>query len=446
MISKTGHVLRCKDCNILSGSKFQNQPRFLRLGDRKNRKLIVVEANIDREMSTSKRMRGADAPVITKTKRLVMNSPGTMSLAQGIVHWAPPEAALEKAKSQIMDNPVVHGYGPDEGMPELREKLREKLQRENGLEDYDVHVTCGAQQAFANLVLTILDPEDEAVLFVPYYFNHLMMIQMAGGAESIRFGPYVPETYHPDLDWLETVLSSDKPPKMVVLVNPNNPTGVVMSKEELDRAVSLCAKANAWLVVDNTYEHFVYDGKSHVCPQGKHVVHIFSFSKAFGMMGWRQGYIAFHKDAPGGLGTELLKVQDTVPICANQLGQLLSIGALEAGRGWVGERVEALEKNRSRIHKALECLGEENIAPSDGAIYKWCKLPPGCEDDDRVVEWLVNKHKVCVIPGSSCGCPGHIRVAFANLGEKDCDVAAGRLEKGLKELKEHGIQIIDDSM
>eukprot|EP00890_Picochlorum_soloecismus_P006017 jgi/Picsp_1/6416/NSC_03764-R1_transaminase transferring nitrogenous groups len=433
MISKAERVLRCKDCNILvSGAKFQNQPRFWRrVGDRKNRKVVEAKGGSDREMSTSKRMRGADAPVITKTKGLVMNSPGTLSLAQGIVHWAPPEAALEKVKSQIMENPVVHGYGPDEGMPELREKLREKLQRENGLEDYDVHVTCGAQQAFANLVLTILDPEDEA---------------MAGGAESIRFGPYVPETYHPDLDWLETVLSSDKPPKMVVLVNPNNPTGVVMSKEELDRAASLCAKAHAWLVVDNTYEHFVYDGKSHVCPKGEHVVHIFSFSKAFGMMGWRQGYIAFHKDAPGGLGTELLKVQDTVPICANQLGQLLSLGALEAGRGWVGEKVEALEKSRSRIHKALECLGEESIAPSDGAIYKWCRLPPGCEDDDRVVEWLVKKHKVCVIPGSSCGCPGHIRVAFANLGEKDCDVAAGRLEKGLNELKEHGIQVIDDSV
>lgn len=396
---------------------------------------------------TSKRMQVTNDPVITKTKGLTLSTPGTMSLAQGIVHWKPPDCALERATWAMEHLEGIHGYGPDEGNQELRTALCEKIARENGLCEYDVHVTTGANQAFANLVLSMLDPDDTAVLFAPFYFNHMMAIQMTGGSDSVEVAPFKEETYHPDLDWLESRMqdTSRPTPKLVVLVNPNNPTGAVMGQEELERASNLCADAGAWLVVDNTYEHFTYDGKTHFCPRGKHVVHVFSFSKAFGMMGWRQGYIAFHPDAPGDLGQELLKVQDTVPICPTQISQQVSLGALEAGRPWVTGKIEGLLENRSIVLSALECLGKENIAPSEGAIYIWAKLPQGCNDDDVVVEWLVKKHKVCVIPGSSCGCPGHIRVAFANLQKEDCKIAASRLAQGLKELVSSGTQILHTS-
>ena len=106
-----------------------------------------------------------------------------------------------------------------------------------------------------------------------------MAIQMAGGAENIIYGPCDPKTFHPDLDFLEQQLASPHPPKVCVLVNPCNPTGVLLSKEELDRAAALCAAAGTWLVVDNTYEQFVFDERGHHCPAGSNVIHIFSFSK-----------------------------------------------------------------------------------------------------------------------------------------------------------------------
>lgn len=89
-----------------------------------------------------------------------------------------------------------------------------------------IMVTAGANQAFVNIVLALLDPWDKVVLFRPYYFNHLMALQMTGGARSVRFGPCDPSTFHPDLNWLEQELLGPSPPKMVVLVNPCNPTGV----------------------------------------------------------------------------------------------------------------------------------------------------------------------------------------------------------------------------
>ena len=97
---------------------------------------------------------------------------------------------------------------------------------------HEVMVTSGANQAFTNLVLTLLDPSDAAILFVPYYFNHLMALQMTGGGHNVVYGQCDPHTWKPDLDWLEQALQGPKPPRMVVLVNPCNPTGtqIAMSK------------------------------------------------------------------------------------------------------------------------------------------------------------------------------------------------------------------------
>lgn len=90
-------------------------------------------------------------------------------------------------------------------------------------------VTAGANQAFTNIVLTLLDPSDGIVLFVPYYFNHLMAVQMTGGAANVIYGQCDPQTWHPDLDWLEQQLQQPGRLKMVVLVNPCNPTGAEFS-------------------------------------------------------------------------------------------------------------------------------------------------------------------------------------------------------------------------
>ena len=90
---------------------------------------------------------------------------------------------------------------------------------------YNVSVTSGANQALASLMITLLDPTDRTVMFKPYYFNALMAVQMMGGANTVMYGPSHPETFHPDLDWLEKELQGPNKPKLVYIVNPCNPTG-----------------------------------------------------------------------------------------------------------------------------------------------------------------------------------------------------------------------------
>ncbi|KAJ4765891.1 Aspartate aminotransferase [Rhynchospora pubera] len=391
----------------------------------------------------ARRALDTNTPVMVEIQKLQRSKEDLMSLAQGVVYWQPPEQALNKVKEMVWD-PVVSKYGADEGLAELREALREKLRRENNLPNSSVMVTAGANQAFVNIVLTLCDPGDSVVMFSPYYFNAYMSFQMTG-ITDILVGPADPDTLLPDLEWLEKTLSQkgDKPvPKLVTVVNPGNPSGVYIPLPTLKRISDICKKAGSWFVVDNTYEYFMYDGLKHECIEGSHIVNVFSFSKAYGMMGWRVGYIAYPTEVDG-FAEQLLKVQDNIPICASIISQKLALHSLKVGPGWIQERVQDLVKNREILIKALSPLGEGAVKGGEGAIYLWAKLPDKYSDDFEVVKWLVHKHGIVVIPGSSSGGPGYLRISFGGLKEDDCHLAADRLKRGLEQLVTEGMVGID---
>ena len=369
---------------------------------------------------------------------------GIYSLAQGVVYWRPPpsmyHALADAADSNLdlestssgfgmdgatgNDGRVIHTYCPDEGYPPLVEALKRKLQIENGLHNPHVMVTSGANQAFINCVLTLLDEKDEegniskCVVFKPYYFNHVMAVQMTRGGktsavtsldsssmEALVVGP----TNHgvPDLDWLRSELeqnrysSGNNSIRMVALVNPGNPTGVALSYDFLNEIKDLTKEFGVWLIMDNTYEHFdvskkntLPDSTSHdlsdfPCFDEEHVINIFSFSKGYSMAGFRVGYIAFSSKCRNGTEKgkgsiayeEMLKVQDTIAICTSRISQMAALGALEAGRSWVHEQVATLDVGRKLILDAMKYSMEEVIG-GDGAMYVMGKLPDG--EDDKV--------------------------------------------------------------
>jgi katanin p60 ATPase-containing subunit A1 len=196
------------------------------------------------------------------------------------------------------------------------------------------------------------------------------------------------------------------------------------------------------LVLDNTYEYFVYDaGRPFHCVEAPHVINIFSFSKAYGMMGWRQGYLSYidsQVDVRGNawsLEAQLLKCQDTIPICPTIVSQHVALGALQdAGKSWVQSKLEDVVRNQQLIREVLvEAVGESNVWGGQGAIYLFVRLPPGV-DDNEVVKELALVHKVVIIPGTACGAPGHVRVSYANLVPEKCVEAAERLRSGLQRI------------
>lgn len=355
----------------------------------------------------------------------------------GFVYWKPPEEAIRQAAAEATED-MVSKYNADQGIPELVTALEEKVRKQNGLHKYKVIVTAGANQALASLMLTLLDPSDRTVMFKPYYFNALMAVQMTGGASTMVFGPCDPDSFHPDLDWLQQQLDSPEPPRLVYLVNPANPSGVTLSRQELERLAAMTEAAGTWLVIDNTYENFRFSGAEHVTVPGANVIHVFSFSKGYGLHGWRVGYMAYPDfDGSDDLGLQLVKVQDTVVIHAAILSQKLALKALHHGPRQA--EIDTLRRNREAALDAMRPLGTLGNGIYGGdAIYLFARLPAGCEDDVAVNRWLVNVHNVAVIPGSGCGFPGHIRVAFGQPHPDAFVSAAARLKAGIAQLCAEG--------
>ncbi|EDQ85760.1 uncharacterized protein MONBRDRAFT_38717 [Monosiga brevicollis MX1] len=383
------------------------------------------------QMAVSGTIRATDEPCIVKMNRILEGSEDVASLAQGVTYWNPPEACMAAATAAI-GQMETNRYNRVEGVPELTAALTRKLEADNKLHNQGVMVTMGANQAFMNVLLTLCEPGDEVMLFLPYYFNHHMALQMTG--MKCRKVARRPDTFELDMDAIKQHVSECK---MVVLVNPCNPSGAVTDAETLNTLSELCRQHNTYLVVDNTYEDFIWDDAAkHTCIQGPHVLNIFSFSKAYGLMGWRVGYIAYELNSPE-LAQSLLKVQDTIPICPCIISQRAAVAALEQGSTWVAERVATLAANRQAVLDALATVdGCQVLGQAQGAIYIMVRLP--VDDDMQAVEWLARQHHVAVIPGSACGARGHIRVAFANLDIDQCMAATARLVTGLQELQTHG--------
>jgi aspartate/methionine/tyrosine aminotransferase len=180
-------------------------------------------------------------------------------------------------------------------------------------------------------------------------------------------------------------------------------------------------------VLDCTYEHFVNLGAAATaneaarfdgCFGGEpHVIHIFSFSKSFALAGYRCGYLALPRGAPGLYG-QMLKAQDTVPIAPSRISQVAALGALRAGRGWVAKRFATLDVGRGAILRALQPL---KVMGGSGAMYFMAELPLRYKETDQdVARTLVRDYGVAVIPGSYCGFPGWIRVCYSNLPPDLC--------------------------
>jgi katanin p60 ATPase-containing subunit A1 len=236
---------------------------------------------------------------------------------------------------------------------------------------------------------------------------------------------------------------------LVYLVSPGNPTGVTLPRATLDEVAALTGAVGAWFILDSTYEAFSGEPAPPATPAaplpaGPHVLHVGSFSKAYGAAGWRVGFIAFAEDGSGSLFSALLKINDTIPVHAAVASQALAVACLEAegaGRAWSRRAVAGLASSRTAARAALQPLVNAGGSVAGGdAIYWWVTLPPGCcgrdfDDDAAVARWLVAKHGVAVVPGSACGCPGHLRVAFGKPAPGPAfQAAADRLRAGCEEL------------
>ncbi|MEY2880665.1 MAG: hypothetical protein RLZZ15_3045, partial [Verrucomicrobiota bacterium] len=366
-------------------------------------------------LAESRRLAAVQSPIIPVIADLVRAHPGTISLGQGVVGYAPPPEAFADLAAFAAE-PANHKYAAVAGTPALLAALAQHLAADHGIATGPAHgnrllVTAGGNLAFANALLALCDPGDEVILPTPYYFNHEMMITMANCRPVL-----VPTDANYQLDLTALRAAITPRTRAIVTVSPNNPTGAVYPAATLRAVNALCAAHGIFHISDEAYAAFTYDGAAHFSAASlpgaaAHTISLFSLSKAYGFASWRIGWMVF----PAQLEAAMRKIQDTLLICPPVISQFAAVGALRAGTPWVHEKIAALAAVRTVVRDALAPLAAEGIAeipPADGAFYFLLRLKRTSRPPLEIAELLVREHGVAVIPGNAFGLAHgcHLRV------------------------------------
>ena len=384
-------------------------------------------------MSISQRLQNVQDPVIPIVADKIRQTPGCISLGQGISHWSAPQevyqAIQELGASQQLDR-----YGVARGNDELHQAIREKTARDNQYsisDDQRILVCAGSNMGFFQTVSAVCDPGDEVILPAPYYFNHEMAIRIAGCTPVI-----VPchDNYQLDLQRISDAITERT--RLIVSISPNNPSGAVYPLEDLRALNALCAKHNCYHFSDEAYEYFCYDGE-HASPMqladsASHTIASYSLSKSYGMAGWRCAWLVY----PQQLESALIKIQDTNLICPPQISQTAALAALQVGSDWVRERVDTLVPVRSSVLEQLHSISDiADVSDASGAFYVILRLKKQLQDM-TVVDQLISEHKVAVLPGSTFGLDQacSLRLAFGALDAESVDAGIKRLTNGLRQI------------
>ena len=336
--------------------------------------------------------------VIREMTRLAL-AHDAINLAQGFPDFPAPDEVKRAACAAIEDD--VNQYSITWGAAPLREALAEKYGRDYGLRvdpEREICVTCGATEAMAAAVLGIADPGDEVVVFEPFYENY--------GADAIIAGavPRYVTLHEPDWTFDEAALAAafNDRTRVVILNNPNNPTGKVFSREELGAIARLCEKFGVIAISDEIYEHITYDGVRHIpiatVPgmEDRSVV-ISALSKTYSVTGWRVGWTI----APPEVTDAIRRVHDFLTVGAPAPLQQAGTAALRLPATYYERLAADYAERRDLMLEVLEQARLHPVRPS-GAYYMMTDSSAlGLGDDIAAARALVEGARVAAVPGSS---------------------------------------------
>jgi aspartate/methionine/tyrosine aminotransferase len=340
-----------------------------------------------------------------------------LDLAQAVPSYAPAEALIRHV-GDVAREPETALYSEILGTWKLREALAAHLgvDYRASVAPENVAITSGCNQAFCVAASALAGPGDEVILSVPYYFNHLMWLQMQG-IEPVCL-PF--DAARPDRVPLARVEEAVTPrTRAFVLVSPCNPTGAEFPAADIDALHGFLSSRGVSLIVDETYKDFRADaGPPHtLMATGAHaregLVQLFSFSKAYSMTGYRVGAIACSRD----LLTEIEKVLDCVAICPPRISQEAARYALGHLDDWRDAKAALMRERVEALRRAFACSNLKFQLVSSGAYFAYLRHPfPGRRARD-VARELADRENILCLPGSFFG-PGqedYLRLAFANV-------------------------------
>ena len=353
-------------------------------------------------MRISGRVQGFTESVIREMTRVVSEH-GGVNLAQGMPNFPPPAAVLEAAHRALDGD--FHQYAITWGAPSLRGAIADKYRAFYGMAiDPDRHVTvcCGATETMLSTLLAVLNPGDEVVVFEPFYENYGPGCIISGAVPV--WVPLEPPDFSFDPDRLARAVT---PRTRAIIVNsPNNPSGKVFSRADLQVIADLCLRHGLLAITDEIYEHIVYDGLGHtpiatLPGMAERTITISGASKSYSVTGWRVGWAVAAED----LSVGIRRAHDFVTVGAPHPLQEAAVAALALPDAYYVELREGYRRRRDLLLGYLEQAGFVAWKPR-GAYYILTDVARfmkalGLPDDTAFAMWLVKELGVATVPGSS---------------------------------------------
>jgi len=306
-------------------------------------------------------------------------------------------------------------YSPTDGIPSLKKAIIQYTEEnyDKRVQPENIIVSSGAKQAIYNILFALLNPQDEVIIPAPYWVSYPEIVKMVYGVPVI----VTPEDggLHPRMIDITKAVSPST--KVIIVNSPNNPSGLVFSRNFIEEIVEFCEEKRIYLIMDDIYHKLVFDGKKatpcyEFTPQDieeSHVISVNGVSKLYGMTGFRIGWTI----APGNLVRIMTNIQAQTTSCASVVLQAAAEGALTGIQSVVENLRLTIENNRNVIMQELKSFVGVRTIPPDGTFYCFPDFSAYQTDSVKLSEFLLKKALVVTVPGKEFGMEGRLRLSFA---------------------------------
>ena len=354
------------------------------------------------------------AAVVQKADKLRATGVKLVDFGAGEPDFPTPDHIKQAAVRALEEN--FTKYTPTGGTRELKEALVDRHAKDFG-SHYSVEeclVTVGGKQAIFEAMVATLNDGDEVILPVPYWVSFLDIINYAGG-KAVFLETDEAENFAVRADAVEKLITPRT--KMIVVNSPNNPTGAVVSREEMERLLEVAARHKILLLSDECYCHFLYDDPPFSLGSSKdreHLLIVGSLSKTYAMTGWRVGFALGSTK----LLANMLKLQSHSTSNPTSIAQKAAVEALRASQDSVRAMLAEYRRRRDRVVEGLRAIPDIKCTMPQGAFYAYPNISAylhrdGLADTTVLAEKLLEEAHVAVVPGPAFGTQQHVRLSYA---------------------------------
>ena len=348
-----------------------------------------------------------------------------------------PDHIVEAAIAACRE-PSNHRYGPASGLPELREALVDKTERDSKWrpETSQILITNGGKHAVYNSCAALIDPGDEVLLPAPYWTTYPEAIALAGGI-TVEVPTDIESEFKVTVEQLEAATTAAT--KALFFVSPSNPTGAVYSAEEIIAIGQWAIERGIWIIADEIYEHLTYEGHEHhsiraLLPEiDDQCLIVNGVAKTYAMTGWRVGWMIGPTDVISAAGN----LQSHATSNVANVSQRAALAAVSGDLEDVIRMRESFDRRRRTMTEMLNNIDGVRLLETQGAFYAFPDLSAFYDRDIagkkaqntlELAAIILEEAKVAIVPGEAFGAPGYARLSFA-LGDDDLEEGLTRIVK-----------------